>query len=119
MWYRIYFELRVGLFDVIVKSELGSVEMSKSKIFFRDLLGLILILSSVSVTIAVLLDLLAVLTHFSHEDMISATFFHESLPLFLFIIPAIVIAKYINRPEWVDAVKNYRLNAAKNLSERL
>ncbi|WP_413285138.1 D-fructose-6-phosphate amidotransferase [Vibrio sp. MA40-2] len=93
--------------------------MSKSKIFLRDLLGLILILSSISVTIAVLLDVLAVLTHFSHEDMISSTFFHESLPLFLFVIPAIAIAKYINRPEWVEAVKNYRLNAAKNLSDRL
>ncbi len=87
--------------------------MTASKIILRDLLGLLLILSFISVVLAILFDVLALLTHFSHEDAIANLFFYESLPLYIFVVPVVIIGRYINRPNWVSAVQDYQLKMAK------
>lgn len=86
--------------------------MTASKLYFRDLLGLTMILSAILVTLGSIFGVLAVLTHFAHEDVIAATFFHESVPLFIFLIPCFLIGRYINRPQWVSSVQQYLLEAA-------
>jgi hypothetical protein len=91
--------------------------MTASKIAFRDLLGLILILSFVTVILGVLFDVLALMTYLSHEYNVSNLFFHESLPLYFFVIPVFIIGRYINRPAWISAVQEYHLKVARKSSE--
>ncbi|NOI66390.1 D-fructose-6-phosphate amidotransferase [Vibrio sp. 99-8-1] len=90
--------------------------MMKRKIFIRDMLGLVLIVSIVMVGLGILLDVLAIFAYFDHEEMIMRLFFHESLYLFVFLIPPYFIAKYINTSELIAAINEYRL--MKNRSER-
>ncbi|UXI03922.1 D-fructose-6-phosphate amidotransferase [Photobacterium sp. TY1-4] len=86
--------------------------MTASKLYLRDLLGITMILSAILVTLGSIFGVLAILTHFSHEDAIASTFLHESVPLFVFLIPFYLISRYINRPQWVIGVQQYLLEAA-------
>lgn len=90
--------------------------MTTSKNILRDLLGLVLIISTAFVALSVLLDAWAFLAYLSHEDVIATTFFHESFYLLIFLVPAYFIGKLINRPDWVAAAQEYQLR--KNSSEQ-
>lgn len=87
--------------------------MTASRVYYRDLLGLILIVSCIFVVIAVQLDLMAILAHLTHDDAIANLFFHESIPLFVFAIPPYFIARYINQKKWVLESQAYRLQMSK------
>ncbi len=89
--------------------------MTASKNFLRELLGLVLVISTAFVALSVLLDVWAFLAYVSHEDVIATTFFHESFFLLAFLVPAFFIGKLINRPDWVSAAQEYQL--LKNKSE--
>ncbi|ELR66098.1 hypothetical protein C942_00426 [Photobacterium marinum] len=93
--------------------------MKASKLYFRDVLGIVLVISSILVTLAVIFDVLAVLNYFSHEEALASTYLHESLPLFIFLIPAFLLGKYINRPNWVAELTAFRLEVAKKISANL
>ncbi|WP_299012925.1 D-fructose-6-phosphate amidotransferase [uncultured Photobacterium sp.] len=90
--------------------------MKASKLYFRDILGLALVISAILVTLAMIFDVLAVLNYFSHEEALASTYLHESIPLFVFLIPFYFIGKFINRPQWVSEVKAFRLEAARKAS---
>ncbi|EKO3384158.1 D-fructose-6-phosphate amidotransferase [Vibrio fluvialis] len=88
--------------------------MTASKMFLRDLLGLILIVSTVLALLSVLLDLLALLAYVNHETQVATLLFDESFYLLVFFIPPYFIAKYINRAEVVKAVDEYQLMKSKS-----
>ncbi|WP_375748445.1 D-fructose-6-phosphate amidotransferase [Vibrio sp. HN007] len=90
--------------------------MTASRVYYRDFLGLALILSCVFVVIAIQLDVMALLAHLSHDDAIASTFFYESIPLFLFVIPPYFIGRYINQKKWVSDTQKYRLEMSKKES---
>lgn len=83
--------------------------MTASKVFVRDLLGLVLILSTVLAVLCLLLDSMALFTYLNHEEAIATVLFDESLYLLVFFIPPYFIGKYINRAEVVKAVDEYML----------
>ncbi|OLQ74051.1 D-fructose-6-phosphate amidotransferase [Photobacterium proteolyticum] len=90
--------------------------MKASKLYFRDLLGLALVVSAILVMLGGIFGVLAVLNYFSHEEALANTYIHESIPLFIFLIPSYLLGKYINRPKWVSEVEEYQLEAAKKAS---
>lgn len=90
--------------------------MTASKNFLRELLGLVLIISAAFAALSVLLDFWAFLAYLGHEDVIATVFFHESLYLLAFLVPAYFIGKLINRPDWVAVAQEYQLK--KNQSEQ-
>ena len=92
--------------------------MTASKVFLRDFLGLLLIVSTVLAGLCMLLDVLALFAYVNHEDVIASLFFHESLYLLMFFIPPYFIGRYINKSEWVKAVEEYLLMKSKSESEQ-
>lgn len=83
--------------------------MTASEYYVRNILGLALIVSTVCAALSIILDILSGLAFLSHEEVIASLFFHESFYLYLFFIPPYFIAKYINRPELIAAVKEFEL----------
>ncbi|MGF1690989.1 D-fructose-6-phosphate amidotransferase [Photobacterium kagoshimensis] len=88
--------------------------MDASKIYLRDILGLGLIILSVMTVLGTLFSVLAALNYLSHEEAMAATYIKEAIPLMLCILPAFFLGKYINKPAWVIATDDFRLNSAKN-----
>ena len=91
--------------------------MTAFRLYFRDLLGLTLLVSAVMVMLGSFFGALAILNYFNHEEALASTYLHESLPLFIFLIPAYLLGKFINRPKWVSEVQRYQLEAEKKLSQ--
>jgi len=90
--------------------------MTASKLYFRDLLGLTLVVSAILVMLGGIFGILAILNYLSHEEVLANTYIHESLPLFVFLLPSYFLGKYINRPKWVSEVEAFQLEAAKKAS---
>ncbi|MCW8329996.1 D-fructose-6-phosphate amidotransferase [Photobacterium sp. SDRW27] len=90
--------------------------MTASKLYFRDLLGLTLVISAILVMLGSIFGILAILNFYFHEDVLANTYVHESIPLFVFLIPCYLLGKYISRPKWVSEVEEYQLEAAKKAS---
>jgi len=88
--------------------------MTTSKIFLRDLLGMILIISTVFAVLNVMMDVLAFLAYLCNEVIVATTLLHESFYLIGFFIPPYFIGKYINRSDLVSAVQNFRLMKSRN-----
>ena len=91
--------------------------MKASRIYFRDLLGLGLVISAISVMLGLIFCVLAALNFATHEDVLANTYLHEALPLFLFVVPSLLIARIINRPAWVHDIEQYQLESAKKFSQ--
>ncbi|PSW21847.1 D-fructose-6-phosphate amidotransferase [Photobacterium sanctipauli] len=91
--------------------------MTATKLYFRDMLGLVLIISATMVMMGLIFGVLAVLNFVSHEDALASTYLHEAAPLFFFAIPCLLLGKYINRPQWVHDVEEYLLAKAKELKQ--
>ncbi|PSW05438.1 D-fructose-6-phosphate amidotransferase [Photobacterium lipolyticum] len=87
--------------------------MSAAKIYFRDLLGLTLIIFSVLTILGVIFDFLALITNINHEGALATTYLYESIPLLLCVFPSFILGKVINRPAWVSETEQYHLQAAK------
>ncbi|MDX1302918.1 D-fructose-6-phosphate amidotransferase [Photobacterium sp.] len=87
--------------------------MNAAKIYFRDLLGITLIIFSVLTMLGVIFDFLALLNNLHHEDVLAATYLYESIPLLLCVLPSFVLAKVINRPSWISETEQYHLQIAK------
>ncbi|ENO8810844.1 D-fructose-6-phosphate amidotransferase [Photobacterium damselae] len=83
--------------------------MKASKLYFRELLGLTLVGFAVLVMLGIITCALALLNYLSHDTAQAIAFLKEAITMFLFIIPAIAIGKYINKPSWVHDVDEYRL----------
>ncbi|HIF9164716.1 TPA: D-fructose-6-phosphate amidotransferase [Photobacterium damselae] len=83
--------------------------MKASKFYFRELLGLTLVGFAVLVMLGIITCALALLNYLSHDTAQAIAFLKEATTMFLFIIPAIAIGKYINKPSWVHDVDEYRL----------
>ncbi|WP_154180243.1 D-fructose-6-phosphate amidotransferase [Vibrio furnissii] len=88
--------------------------MTASKMFLRDFLGLVLIVSIVLALLSVLLDLLALMAYFNHETQVATVLFDESFYMLVFFVPPYFIAKYINRTDVVKAVDEYQLMKSKS-----
>ncbi|WED24304.1 D-fructose-6-phosphate amidotransferase [Vibrio sp. JC009] len=85
--------------------------MTKSKLILRDTLGLLLLISTIALVLAVMLDAFALLAYVRHEEVVANTLFSESLPMFVFILPLLFVARYIKRSEWYFAItQNRRFN---------
>ncbi|MGF1701521.1 D-fructose-6-phosphate amidotransferase [Photobacterium makurazakiensis] len=87
--------------------------MTASKVYFRDILGIILVISAAMVMLGTIFSLLSVLNYYSHEEAYASAYIHDAIPLFLFFIPCILLGKYINRPQWVHDVEAYLLEKSK------
>ncbi len=88
--------------------------MTASKMFLRDFLGLVLIVSTVLALLSILLDLLALMAYFNHETQVATVLFDESFYMLVFFVPPYFIAKYINRTDVVKAVDEYQLMKSKS-----
>ncbi len=88
--------------------------MTMFKVMIRDLLGLIVIISTILATLGILLDLFVVFAYFTNETTIANMFFHESFYLLAFLIPPYFIAKYITNSQRVADVEAYLLLKHKN-----
>lgn len=83
--------------------------MKAYKIILRDILGLIVIVSTILAVLGILLDGLVLFAYVSHEQVIADLFFHESFYLLIFLIPPYFLVKYINKPELVAEIEQYLL----------
>lgn len=95
----------LGLFE--------GVKMTTFKVFLRDMLGLVLILSAVLALFSLLLDLTALFAYLHHDSGHASLLLHESYYLLVFFIPPYFIGKYINRAEVVQAVEDFLLMKSK------
>ncbi|KLV08089.1 hypothetical protein [Photobacterium ganghwense] len=91
--------------------------MNASKCFLRDLLGIVLVVSAISVMMGIIFSCLAGLNYLSHEEAFASTYLHEAIPLLFCIIPSLILAKIINRPKWIHDVEEYELQSAKRFSQ--
>ncbi|MGR5143353.1 D-fructose-6-phosphate amidotransferase [Photobacterium sp. DNB23_23_1] len=91
--------------------------MDAYKLYLRDLLGIGLVISAVLVVLGFIFCLLAALNFFTHEEVLANTYLHEALPLFVFLLPSLAIARFINRPRWIHDVEEYQLESAKKFSQ--
>ncbi|MGF1759860.1 D-fructose-6-phosphate amidotransferase [Photobacterium sagamiensis] len=82
--------------------------MKAYTIFIRDALGLLLITSSAVVLFGIHLDVVALFNYIFHEEAFASTYLYESLPMLSCLIPAVLIAKFINQPKWIAIVKAAR-----------
>nr|QIH43942.1 D-fructose-6-phosphate amidotransferase [Vibrio ziniensis] len=87
--------------------------MTTSKVFLRNVLGLLLIMSAVLAGLYILLDILALFAYINHEDIIAGLFIHDSFYLLFFFIPPYFIGKYINRPDTIKELEDYLLQKSK------
>ena len=69
--------------------------MTISKVFQRDLLGLILVALTALVALYVLLNMFALFAYVNQETQIASTFLEQSFYLIIFVIPPYFIEKYI------------------------
>lgn len=69
--------------------------MAIPTVYQRDILGLVLLMSTVLATLYILLDILALFAYLNHEKEIASIFFHQSFYFLVFFIPPYYIAKYI------------------------
>jgi len=83
--------------------------MSGWKVALRNLLGLILIISSILSGLCILMDAAGVFAYFNHEQLIASQLFHESFYILVFFVPPYFIGKYINKADIVKALEEYRL----------
>ncbi|MGF1727479.1 D-fructose-6-phosphate amidotransferase [Photobacterium nomapromontoriensis] len=90
--------------------------MTASKLYFRDLLGLGLLLSAIMVMLGIIFSILGAINYASDHDILAQTFFYEAIPLFFFMIPSLLLARVISRPAWIHDVEDYQLQMAKNFS---
>ncbi len=77
------------------------------KYFFRELLGLAIVVCVVFAALSIMLDLFALAAFVEHQDSIARLFFHESLYFVVFFIPPYFLYKLINRPDLVVAAQDY------------
>lgn len=83
--------------------------MTTFKVFLRDMLGLVLIVSTVLALFSLLLDITALFAYLHHDQGHASLLFHESFYLLAFFIPPYFIGKYINRADLVNAVEEFLL----------
>ncbi|MGF1688173.1 D-fructose-6-phosphate amidotransferase [Photobacterium japonica] len=91
--------------------------MTASKCYLRDVLGLGLIISSVMVMLGIIFSVLAVLNYLAGQDVAANTFLQEALPLFFFMVPSVLLARFISRPQWIHDIEDFQLAAAKKFSQ--
>lgn len=91
--------------------------MTASKLYFRDLLGLGLLLSAIMVMLGIIFSILGILNYASNEALLARTYFYEAIPLFFFMIPSLLLAKVISRPAWIHDIEDYQLQMAKKFSQ--
>lgn len=91
--------------------------MNASRLYLRDLLGIGLVISAILVVLGLIFSVLAALNFITHEEVLANTYLNEALPLFLFVLPGFLIARFINRPQWVHDVEEYHLESAKKYSQ--
>jgi hypothetical protein len=83
--------------------------MNAYKNYFRDLLGMALIVSVTLGGLSIMLDMLAILAYIGHEEVIADLFLHESFYLLAFLLPPYFIGHWVNRPEMVAAARDFQL----------
>lgn len=71
--------------------------MAIPTVYQRDMLGLVLLISTILSTLYILLDMLALFAYLNHEKEIALMFFQQSFYFLAFFIPPYFIAKYIKR----------------------
>lgn len=76
--------------------------MTQLKVYLRDILGLLLLISTTLAALYVLLDIVALFAYLNDEQEIASTFFQQSFYLLVFFIPPYFIAKYIKRLDIIE-----------------
>ncbi|KLV04139.1 D-fructose-6-phosphate amidotransferase [Photobacterium aquae] len=91
--------------------------MNASKLYVRDILGLGLVISSIMVMLGVIFSILGLFNYLSNEVSYATTYFQTAIPLLCCVMPSILLAKVINKPQWVHDIQTYQLEAAKRFSQ--
>ncbi|OCH16654.1 D-fructose-6-phosphate amidotransferase [Aliivibrio sp. 1S165] len=77
--------------------------MTISKVFQRDLLGLLLIVLTALVALYVLLNIFALFAYVNNEDKIASTFLDQSFYLMVFVIPPYFLDRYLSSHHVIES----------------
>ncbi|MCD9467348.1 hypothetical protein [Photobacterium iliopiscarium] len=78
--------------------------MNLFKLYSRDILGLSVVGFFILSILGVIFGTIALFNYASGNTVLAASNIHLALSHILFVIPALIIGYYINRPSWVAAV---------------